>query len=315
MTQAALRLQSLRFARACRHAGLTPWVAVALLAAGALVAAGLAYARLSTFTPPVLTVAAIATGAYLVAPSRATWREHVLGHGAARRWRYGEAGAVTVLATALLLVLRAPVYLLALLPVNALLAWRPALGRGVGGGGVRRLLARGAPFGKTPYAFVAGLRRTWPAYAFLGAILAQAAYISNGRLAVVAAVLWMLVPAGFYSETEPEYLLRMDVRAAGDFLRDKCAVGLRQHATLSLLPLAVTLLRFPAYWPWLLLGYVYAAVVLVAAIGLAYRAYPARAGLGESLLFAAAAVLPPALLAYAYWAHRTARARLHRYLP
>ena len=313
--KAILRLQVLRFARASRHAGLAPAVAAALLLLGGVLLAALVYARLGWLTAPVLTAAAIfATGA-LASLGRTDWRSPLLGLRAARRWRFFLATVVTAVAAVLLLLLGAPLYLLFLLPAYALALWRPTIFGLPGGLNPWTLSAGFAPFGKTPYAFVAGLRRRGYGYVPLSFVLAKALQTPNANLAVVGVLVWVLLPASFYGETEPEYLLRQDVRAARAFLADKLAVGLRQHAVLCAAPLLVVGAALPTHLLWLLLVYGYGALVLAGAIGLAYRSYPSRPSLPEQLFFAAAAVVAPALPAYVWWSLRTARAHLSRYLP
>ena len=309
-----MRLQIVRSSRAARHAGLPPVVAVVLLIATAALVGAFLYARLGGLTPAFVTGGAIVAALHLTAPGRASWRETILGPPAAARWRYVEIGAVTALAAGLLLLLDAPRYLLVLLPLNGLLAWRPELTRLRGATDIHALVGRLAPFGKTPYAFVAGLRRTWPYFVVLSLVLAQAVRVSNANLAIVTCLAWLLLPAGFYSETEPEYLLRMNTRSAARFLRAKCLTGLRQHAVLGAVPLLLTAVCFPTHARWLLLAVAYVALVHLASIGRRYRTYPSPPNLPESLLFAFAMV-SPFLPVYAWWSLRTASRRLNRYLP
>ena len=315
MTTDVLRLHALRFARAARHAGLPPALAGVLLLVGATLGFALLYARLGTWMPAAVSLTALYLVAYLSHPRRARWRETALGPVAMRRWRYGEAGAVLVLATAALLYLRAPYYLLGFLPAGVMLTWRPgstAVGRVPA---VGPALRRYAPFGKTPYALVAGLRRTWWVYAALGFVLAQAVLVGNGRLAVAVVLSWGLVPLGYHNEVEPEGLLRMHVRSAGGFLRHRCGTMLRQWAAWCAPATVLALACFPALWVWVLGGLLYAAAALVASVGAAYRAYPQRQGVLDGLTFAAALLLAPLLPLYAWWSLRGARRRLSRYLP
>lgn len=305
-----MRLQAVRFARAARALGLTPWLAGALVPLVSAAAAALLVARAGEWAAAVVTAVALYTSYWLVSPARAPWRETTLGPCAANHWRYVEIGAVTVLATALLLYLQAPIYAIAVVLSNALLAWCPPHGARFS-----LPLGRFAPFGKTPYHFVAGFRQNWGWYAVMAFVLAQAALVHNGTLAVVTATAWMLLPVSFYGETEPEHLLRAEVRGAGEFLQEKCLTGLRQHGILAAVAAVPPALCSPELAPWLLLGYGYAALVLLGSVGLAYRSYPRRPNLPESMLFAAAAVIAPALPLYARWSLRGARRRLAVYLP
>ena len=315
MTAEVLRLQALRFARASRHAGLAPAVAAASLIVGGVLLGGLAYVRLGFLTAPVLCGVAVLAAAALAAAGRHDWHRPLFGLRVARRWRRLQVGILAAVAAALLLLLGAPRYLVFLLPASALVLWRPTVFASVDGPNPWALASRFAPFGKTPFAFVAGLRRAGYWYVPLSFVLAQALHVANANLAVVSVLVWALLPVGFYGETEPEYLLRQDIRPARAFLLDKLAVGLRQHAVLSAAPVLVASVAFPTHLPWLLLAYGYGAFALAAAIGLAYRTYPARPNLAEGLLFAAAAVIAPALPLYTWWSLRTARERLNRYLP
>lgn len=310
-----LRLQARRFARAARHAGLPAPLAAALLVLAAGLTCAMLRARLGTWTPAAVCAAALSAVGYLVHPARAPWRETTLGASTAQRWRWSEFGVVLVLATAALLYLRAPVYSLALLPAGALLAWRPRLVVAFGGGGAGVAVRRYAPFGKTPYAFVAGLRRTWWGYVLLGFVLAQAVLVGNARLAVAVVLAWAVAPVGYHGEVEPEPLLRMDVRPAGTFLWAKCTTALRQWGLWCLPASAIVAASFPAYGAWLLGALAFGALALVASVGAAYRVYPARPGVLDGLTFAAALAIAPALPLYAWWSLRGARGQLARYLP
>lgn len=302
-----LRLQVKRFGRAARAAGLVPWVAAPLLVLACVAAVALLVYRLGDWAPGA--VVGLTAGAGYTLAARPPWREMALGRAVAARWRHGELGGLTVLATALLLYLGAAHYVPLLWLLNGMWAWRPPRGVRLG-----TALGRFAPFGKTPHAFVTGLRRTWWVYVGLLLVLAQALHVQNANLATAVALAWAVVPMSFYNEPLPEQLLRMEIRGAGAYLLDQCRTALRQHGVLAV-PLLLTIgFCFPAQAPWLLLGYVASAVLLVAAIGLHYRVYPERAGVAEALLFAGAIVTVVGLPIYMVWTLRTARTRLKRFL-
>jgi hypothetical protein len=152
------------------------------------------------------------------------------------------------------------------------------------------------PFGKRPFEFLVGFRKTY--YLYIGAIFLtiMAILYHNFNLGIFALLLVFLISMAYYSNLEMGYYVWIHTQQPRAFLRNKIITAVR-HSTVLSLPLAIVLAMFfkeniAVILAAQALGYVYLAMMILAK----YAAYPNGIGLPQSLLLAFSFTMPPLLL-------------------
>lgn len=182
--------------------------------------------------------------------------------------RYGEAAALAIAAVAF-----------------AFIKW------GLGGN-----FTMPTPFGKRPFEFLVGFRKTFYLHLIAVFVAVMAIMVHNFNLGIFALVVVFFICMAYYSEIEVGYYIWVHAHQPRAFLRNKILTAVRQATILSL-PLAGVLSLFfqeniPILFAVQILGYLYLATMVLAK----YAAFPQPIGLPQSLILATSFAMPPMLL-------------------
>jgi len=152
------------------------------------------------------------------------------------------------------------------------------------------------PFGKRPFEFLMGFRKTYYLHLFAYFIAIMALCVLNFNLGIFALLLVFLICMTYYSDMESGYYVWIHAQQPQAFLRNKIKAAIVYASILSLPLAAVLSFVFYEYvhiiLAVILLGYIYLTTVVLAK----YAAYPQGMGLPQSLLLAFSLALPPMLL-------------------
>lgn len=151
------------------------------------------------------------------------------------------------------------------------------------------------PFGKRPFEFLVGFRKTFYLHLFAYFLAIMAIVATNFNLGIFSLLLVFMVCMAYYSEMEMSYYVWVHTQQPRDFLANKIKTAII-HASILTLPL-VTLLAifFSANTPIILALYGLGLLYLTTMILAKYAAYPHGIGLPQSLLLAFSFSLPPLL--------------------
>lgn len=152
------------------------------------------------------------------------------------------------------------------------------------------------PFGKRPFEFLVGFRKTYYLHIVAIFLAIMAIMYHNFNLGMFALLLVFLICVAYYSEMEMGYYVWIHTQQPRAFLRNKITTAIR-HSTVLSLPLAVVLVLFfkeniAILLAAQILGYVYLTTMILAK----YADYPSSIGLPQSLLLAFSFAMPPMLL-------------------
>lgn len=166
------------------------------------------------------------------------------------------------------------------------------------------------PFGKRPFEFVVGFRKTFYLHLFAYFLAIMAIAVQNFNLGIFALVVVYLICLTYYSEMEIGYYVWVHIQQPRAFLLDKIKTAML-YSTLLSLPLAIGLGLFfvenmPIIAAFMLLGYLYLTTMILAK----YAAYPNGIGLPQSLLLAVSFTMPPMLLVAMPFFYKNAVKRL-----
>jgi hypothetical protein len=152
------------------------------------------------------------------------------------------------------------------------------------------------PFGKLPYEFTTGFRKTFPVIVLAYFLTIMAILVGNFNLGVAAILLIYLNAMSFYSYVETDFYVWVHAFDAKSFLWYKAKIAGRNAALLSL-PLALSLIvRFPADWSILPVAMLIGSLYLTVAVWGKYSDFPQNMGIPNGLLFSISVILPPIIL-------------------
>ena len=152
------------------------------------------------------------------------------------------------------------------------------------------------PFGKKPFEFSVGFRKTFYIFPFAYFLTYQSILVGNFNLGVASMLLIAIVILSYYSKPENEFYVWSFNLSVKDFLINKIKIGLLYFTFLSL-PIIISLIMFFPYETktlvvFLLLGYIYIITIILAK----YSAYPNEMSLPEGMLIGISLMFPPMLL-------------------
>lgn len=153
------------------------------------------------------------------------------------------------------------------------------------------------PFGKQPFEFVVGFRKTFYAFFFAAFLIFMAISVGNFNLGIFAILLAFFCCISFYFEPETQYFVWIFAQSPKVFLFQKIKTALL-FSTFSTLPLSLALLFFfPSQMLIIVatqcLGYLYLIAVLLAK----YAAFPRQISLPQAIILVFGIWLPPLILA------------------
>jgi len=152
------------------------------------------------------------------------------------------------------------------------------------------------PFGRRPYEFLTGFRKTFPLLLLLAVLMYQAVAAGNFNFAAGITGFVFLIMISYYSEVEEAYFVWIHAYTPGRFLQYKIKYALL-HGVILASPFVLTcLLIDPGQWYVIALVVIYGLVYLVAVVLARYAAFPHQIDLIQGILLGIAFVLPPVLL-------------------
>ena len=170
------------------------------------------------------------------------------------------------------------------------------------------------PFGRYPFEFVTGFRRTFFLFPFFYYLVFMAVTADNVNLGIFSMMLVFLVSSSYYVKPEHEYYVWIYSEKPGRFLLKKLATATLCSLILNL-PIIVALCVFyPGYIGIVALFFLIGLFFLATIILAKYAAYPNEIGLLEAFLIGTSIYFPPLLLALIPFFYNNSVNRLNRYL-
>ena len=157
------------------------------------------------------------------------------------------------------------------------------------------------PFGKYPFEFPSGFRKSLPLIMVAYALVPIGLNVDNFNLALASIAVVGFVVGGFHSAPEPKFYIWIFKYSPTTFLKKKIITIFRNTFLLTL-PIIGTLLYYS------LESYIMVLLLLVAAIAFAvmcmlskYLAYPQEINLTQGLAMGASILFPPIMLVIIPW--------------
>lgn len=299
------QLQGSLFHRRLRAWGLPPLAGWLLLAAGFIGLSAYLFYKTS-YAPHLYSVLALLLLSPLSDRRRHDFLRANFPAPAFRRLRLLENAALATPFAAFLAWQHAWLHACLLLPAAALLVWT----------GGRRPAARAlpTPFGRRPFEFSTGFRRSGWLIALAYFLACMAVQADNINLGLFALLLLSLLAIGFVGQPEPVFYLWIFSRSPAALLRYKLKWALLHYSLLSLPLLLLLAAAFPQQWlllcGLLLLGCLAVAIMLVNK----YAAYPHSLTPAQGVLLAFSVQLPVIAIVMLPYFYKKAIRQLKHYL-
>ena len=152
------------------------------------------------------------------------------------------------------------------------------------------------PFGKKPFEFVTGFRKTFFIFPFAYLLTYAAIAVNNFNLGIFSLLLVGLVCLSYYLKPENEYYVWSYCLTPKDFLIEKLKIGLLYFTVLSL-PIVISLgVFFYNEIGILLVFFIISYAYIIAIILAKYSAFPDEMSLPQGILIALSFMFPPILI-------------------
>lgn len=152
------------------------------------------------------------------------------------------------------------------------------------------------PFGRWPYEFPAGFRRSWPAIAFSLFLCLMSVVSGNFNLSVFAQLCLTVVVIAFYLQADPEIYVQMFSCRPRTFLVKKIVTAAGCSVLLAAPVMIASMAAFPDRWWIPPVVHAIAMLYLAAVILLRYASFPGEPGVPGLIILALAVSFPPLLL-------------------
>jgi len=152
------------------------------------------------------------------------------------------------------------------------------------------------PFGRNPFEFIIGFRRTFWVNILAIALMIIGIYVGNFPLALFALIVPFIQAQNFYLKMEPEFFVWMHNATPKAFILRKLKLSV-WHALLLASPMIVSMVVcFPHYSHWI--GLVVLVGILYALLGAMakYAYFPHELNVSQQLIIALGIVFPPLCL-------------------
>ncbi|WNB18605.1 hypothetical protein QYS47_30745 [Marivirga arenosa] len=153
------------------------------------------------------------------------------------------------------------------------------------------------PFGKYPYEFIIGFRKTFPLILASYFLVAISIMYANFHLALFVIFIQFILSAGYFMHQDLLGYVWVYKHRSHLFLLKKIKLAFVQHFVLYGAELVLFFYFFSDKILLMLIFYFLGALFLSGAILLKYSAFPERIGVKESMLVALAVYFPPLLIA------------------
>ena len=152
------------------------------------------------------------------------------------------------------------------------------------------------PFGKKPFEFPVGFRRTFYIFPLAYYLTFQSVRSGNFNLGVFAILLIGFVVLTYYSKPENEYYIWSYKTTAKGFILSKIKTGLLLFTYLSLPSILPLIVFYPIELETLLLFIIICYAYVVTTILAKYSAYPYKLNLTEAMFIGLSAMFLPILI-------------------
>lgn len=170
------------------------------------------------------------------------------------------------------------------------------------------------PFGKRPFEFAVGFRKTFWLFGLLYFLCGIGIWVANFNLAAFSFGAVFLVCLSFHATPEHEFYVWIFDRSPRSFLWMKFGQAFRATAWLSAPILVAMGIFYPAQIP-LLMGLMATGFLLLATvISAKYSAFPQEMNIPEGAILALSISIPPLLLVFAPYFYAKALKQLQTYL-
>ena len=152
------------------------------------------------------------------------------------------------------------------------------------------------PFGRHPFEFPSGFRRTFPLLLGAYALIVTAVIANNVNLGIFAILVIYLVVLTYYRFAEPLFFVWIHSDGSVGFLRRKLRTAISLSTSIALLPALVLVVTFPSD-SWLvvvaiLIGIGYAMTGILSK----YAYYPSELPIAPGLVISLSILIPPLML-------------------
>lgn len=152
------------------------------------------------------------------------------------------------------------------------------------------------PFGKNPFEFTVGFRKTYFLFPIVYFLTFMSISIDNFNLGIFSLILLGLICLSYYSKPENEYYVWSFKASSKKYLLEKIKISITYFTLLSL-PIVIALLLFYFDNFAIVLGFYLLCFIYLASIVLAkYSAYPREMNIPQGILFALSLIFPPILI-------------------
>ena len=170
------------------------------------------------------------------------------------------------------------------------------------------------PFGKQPFEFLTGFRKSFMIIGFAYFLTFMSVYIGNFNLGVFALLIVILTSSAFYAKPEIPYFVWIFSNTPKQFLFQKIKTAL-WYSTILTLPILVALsIVFSAYIYLLVIFQVFGYLFLVAILLGKYSAFPKEMNLPEALSLGMCTFFPPFLIFPILYFYKKSKSKLREYL-
>lgn len=152
------------------------------------------------------------------------------------------------------------------------------------------------PFGKRPFEFVVGFRKTFYLHLFAYFIAVMSIVVQNFNLGIFSSMLVFLVCLLYYADMEPDFYVWTHAQQPRVFLAQKIKWAFI-YSNILALPITIALsIFFKENIHIILAAPMLGSLYLIAMVLAKYSAYPNNIGVPESFLLAFSLAMPPMLL-------------------
>ena len=170
------------------------------------------------------------------------------------------------------------------------------------------------PFGKQPFEFLVGFRKSFLVIGFAYFLAFMSVYIGNFNLGIFAQFIVVMTSAAFYAKPEIPYFVWIFSETPEQFLFQKIKTAL-WYSTILTLPILVALgIVFPKYIYLLAIFQVFGYLFLVTILLGKYSAFPKEMNLPDAIGIGMCSVFPPVLIFPIIYFYNKAKSRLREYL-
>ena len=154
------------------------------------------------------------------------------------------------------------------------------------------------PFGKKPFEFTIGFRKTFYLFPVAYFLVYIAGTIGNFNLDIFALLLVAMLCLSYHYNTENEFYVWNYKLSAKSFIQEKTQICLLNFFLLSAPIILVLGIFFFQHLPIVLLFFILCYMYLVMLIFIKYASFPKQISIPEGLIFMLSLTFPPLLLVF-----------------